>query len=278
MRLCDEANGFAATEHGGLCDRLLSRKSGGCGTSGWRWCGSTSAQRYRRSAIGMGWSLLHPIAMTTVLCMVLCLLFHADVRTYAPFVLTGLTFWGFIMASVSEGCQCFFQGESYIRQHKIPLAIYRAADDAGRRFSFSAGLRRRLGVLVWSVKGFGNLPALLSLAPTFVLLFVAGWSLAICMGLANVMFQDSQHLIEVVMQMMFYMTPIIYTPAQVPKGNLFAAWILYINPLAAFLELLRRPFLRGPASAAGDGVDGRRRLCWRWPASRGWGCGASRNA
>ena len=44
--------------------------------------------------------------------------------------------------------------------------------------------------------------ALLSLCATFVLLFVVGWSLAICMGLANVMFQDSQHLIEVVMQMM----------------------------------------------------------------------------
>ena len=59
-------------------------------------------------------------------------------------------------------------------------------------------------VFVWCVNGFGNLPALLSLVPTFALLFVVGWSLAVCMGVANVMFQDSQHLIEVVMQIMFY--------------------------------------------------------------------------
>ena len=48
-----------------------------------------------------------------------------------------------------------------------------------------------------------SVAALLSLVPTFALLFVIGWSLAVCTGLANVMFQDSQHLVEVGMQIMF---------------------------------------------------------------------------
>ena len=69
-------------------------------------------------------------------------------------------------------------------------------------------------ILVWCLRGFGNLAVLPSLVPTFALLFVVGWSLAICLGVANVMFQDSQHLLEVVMQIMFYLTPIMYTPEQ----------------------------------------------------------------
>ncbi len=73
-------------------------------------------------------------------------------------------------------------------------------------------------VFVWCVNGFGNVPALLSLVPTLVLLFVIGWSLAVCMGVANVMFQDSQHLIEVVMQILFYVTPIMY-PAGAADGT-----------------------------------------------------------
>ena len=68
--------------------------------------------RYRRSIIGIGWSLLHPIAMTVVLCAVLCPLFQQTGADYAPFLLSGLTLWGFIMAVVTQGCHCFFQGES----------------------------------------------------------------------------------------------------------------------------------------------------------------------
>jgi ABC-type polysaccharide/polyol phosphate export permease len=229
-------------------------------------------KRYRRSAIGMGWSLLHPIAMTAVLCLVFCQLLRLDLRTYAPFLLSGLTFWGFIMASVVEGCQCFFHGESYIRQHKAPLAIYPLRTTLGAGFHFLLGFGVALA-LVWSLKGFGNLPALLSLVPTFALLFVVGWSLAICMGVANVMFQDSQHLIEVVMQIMFYMTPIMYTPdLLVARRGL--AWIVYLNPLAAFLDLIRRPLLDGQlpststvlmASAAGAACVGAAALAlWRF--------------
>ena len=126
--------------------------------------------RYRRSVIGIGWSLLHPIAMTVVLCVVLCPLFHQNVREYAPFLLSGLTLWGFIMAVVMQGCHCFFQGESYIRQHPAPLAIYPLRTTLGAGFHFLLGLAIAM-VFVWIVNGFGNLPALLSLLPTMVLLF-----------------------------------------------------------------------------------------------------------
>lgn len=203
-------------------------------------------RRYRRSVIGIGWSLLQPIAMTIVLCIVFSQIFGQPVRTFAPLLLSGLTFWGFIMAVVLQGCQCFFQGESYIRQCPAPLAIYPLRTTLGAGFHFMLGLAIAL-VFVWYMNGFGNLPALLSLVPTLLLLFVVGWSLAVCMGVANVMFQDSEHLIEVFMQIMFYLTPIIY-PAELLLGKLEKmnlAWIVNLNPFAVLLELIRRPLLYG---------------------------------
>ena len=130
-------------------------------------------------------------------------------RRIAPFLLSGLTLWGFVMAVVTQGCHCFFQGESYIRQHPAPLAIYPLRTTLGAGFHFLLGLAIAI-VFVWIVNGMGNVPALLSLIPTLLLLFLVGWSLAVCMGVANVVFQDSQHLIDVVMQILFYVTPIIY--------------------------------------------------------------------
>src|SRR5205085_12622087 len=80
--------------------------------------------RYRRSVLGLGWSLLHPIAMTIILCVVFATLFQAKIQEYGPFVLAGLATWSFIVSSTTQGCQCFFTGESYIRQYPSPLAIF----------------------------------------------------------------------------------------------------------------------------------------------------------
>jgi ABC-type polysaccharide/polyol phosphate export permease len=202
--------------------------------------------RYRRSMIGIGWSLLQPIAMTIVLCAIFCQLFGLPVREYAPILLSGLTFWGFMTAVVMEGCHCFFKGESYIRQHPAPLAIYPLRTTLGAGFHFLLGFGIAL-VFVWYVNGFGNLPALLSLIPTFALLFVIGWSLAACIGVLNVMFQDAQHIIEVVMQILFYVTPIMYPPSMLLKKleimNL--TWVMNLNPFAVLLELIRQPLLFG---------------------------------
>jgi lipopolysaccharide transport system permease protein len=198
--------------------------------------------RYRRSVIGIGWSLLQPIAMTVILCVVFSQLYRQPIRTYAPFVLSGLTFWGFIVATVTQGCQCFFGGESYIRQHPAPLAIYPLRTTLGAGFHFLLGFGIAV-VFVWYVNGFGNLPALLSLVPTFALLFVIGWSLAVCTGLANVMFQDSQHLVEVGMQILFYGTPIFY-PAEMLRDRGLGRFV-DLNPFAMLLELIQQPLLHG---------------------------------
>jgi lipopolysaccharide transport system permease protein len=200
-------------------------------------------KRYRRSVIGIGWSLLHPIAMTVVLCVVFSQLLKLPAREYAPVLLSGLTFWGFITAIVMDGCHCFFQGESYIRQHPAPLAIYPLRTMLGAGFHFLLGLGIAL-VFVWWVNGFGNLAALWSLPLTLVLLFALGWSLAVCMGVANVMFQDSQHLIQVAMQILFYVTPVMYKPEMLLQRR-WMAWFVFLNPLAAFLELIRRPMIEG---------------------------------
>ena len=62
-------------------------------------------KRYRRSIIGIGWSLLHPIAMTVVLCVVFSQMLNQSVRELAPLLLSGLTFWGFICLVEKNICQ-----------------------------------------------------------------------------------------------------------------------------------------------------------------------------
>ena len=98
-------------------------------------------------------------------------------------------------------------------------------------------------MFTWGIQGFGNLPALASLVPTLALLLLLGWSLALCCGLTNVIFQDTQHLVEVLFQILFYLTPVMYPAKMLAERQM--EWLVQFNPLAAFLELLRAPILDG---------------------------------
>jgi ABC-type polysaccharide/polyol phosphate export permease len=210
--------------------------------------------RYRRSVLGIGWSLLQPIGMTIVLCVVFHRLFGLDVREYGTFLLAGLAFWGFFTNAVLMGCQCFFQAEAYMRQYPAPVAIYPLRSTLGAMFHLCMALGIVL-LLTWILKGFGNVPVLISLFPTMLLLVGFGWSVATLAGLANTHFPDSQHLIDLGLQALFYMTPIIYPPDMLQSKGL--GWLVTLNPIASVLELIRQPILQGElpnASAMGTSV------------------------
>jgi ABC-type polysaccharide/polyol phosphate export permease len=261
--------------------------------------------RYRGSVLGICWSLLHPIAMTAILCVVFKYAFNMpNVRTYAPLLFTGLTFWGFFSSVVVQGCGCFFQGESYIRQFPAPMAIYPLRTVLGSAFHFSIGLLLAISIALlagpaqpeeFSGKAAGRrhpaqmqeqnstgknpqasalcaiandaakpaenastaptdnkepsrltqLMALPTLAPTLILLLLFGWSLAILFGLLNVRFRDTRHLVEIGLQGLFYLTPIMY-PIQAMEGR-FLGKVLHLNPLTTILDLLMQPILYGRA-------------------------------
>jgi lipopolysaccharide transport system permease protein len=198
--------------------------------------------RYRRSILGLGWSLLNPILMTAVLCVVFCPILKIDYREFAPSLLAGLAVWSFLVSTASAGCQCFYQSESYIRQQSVPLAIYPLRTALGTAVHGLAALAVSL-IFCWLMFGFGNLPALVSLVPTLGLLFLLGWSLALCCGVTNVMFPDTQHMVEIVFQILFYLTPVMYPPKLLAERGM--GWLVDYNPLAAVLELVRSPILDG---------------------------------
>lgn len=198
--------------------------------------------RYRRSVLGIAWSMLQPIAMTAVVCTVFHKLWQVDLKTFAPSLMVGMCFWNFLTATVLQGGQCLFQGEPYIRQFPAPLAIYPLRTVLGATFHLLMSLSVVL-LLRWILLGFDNIPALVALAPTMLVLFLFGWSLAVLSGFITAYFPDMQHLSEVGLQILFYGTPIIY-PADLLRER-GMGWLVDWNPLAALVQMVRDPLLAG---------------------------------
>jgi ABC-type polysaccharide/polyol phosphate export permease len=200
--------------------------------------------RYRRSILGLGWSLLNPICMTIILCTMFHHILNVQIEEYAPFLMAGLACWTYILSSTLQGCQCLFQGESYIRQYPAPVAIYPLRTALGGAVHFLLALVVVIG-MTWYFQGPVNLRALIHLVPAIALLLILGWSLAVLAGFATVFFQDTQHLSEVGFQLLFYATPIIYTEETLAHNHM--GWLLQYNPLVTFLRLFRDPILHAQA-------------------------------
>lgn len=198
--------------------------------------------RYHRSVIGIGWSLLNPIAMTAIICLVFSRFIAIDPLEYAPFLLAGMVTWNYIHGVTAQGCQCFLQGESYIRQYPLPLAIYPLRTALVGAIHFVIPLAFVI-LATWCLHGIGNCFALLSLIPTLVLLFAFTWSLAVLTGFATVYFQDSQQVIDVLFHIIFYATPIIYPASRLTNTSL--AFLINLNPFGWFISLVRAPILHG---------------------------------
>jgi lipopolysaccharide transport system permease protein len=196
--------------------------------------------RYRGSALGMGWSLLNPIFMTIILCTVFSTLFGQDIHSFAPYVMTGLAVWSYLSQSMTLGCMCFHQSEAYIMQHPSPMAIYPLRVVLGNCFHFAISLGLAILLALWGTGWPGLLP-LFSLLPTLVLFLIFGWSIACLFGLMTVHFRDVKHLTEVGMQVLMYLTPVWYPAKLLQERGL--GWLVQINPLAPFLELIRAPLL-----------------------------------
>ena len=200
-------------------------------------------ERYRRSILGVGWSLVKPAGMTLILTLVFSNVFQIAVADYAPFLFLGIITWQFLNESIVQGCNSFRLGSTYLRVRPVPIAIFPL------RVVLSAGVHALIGLggamlLIWYLKGFADPFALLALAPTIVVLALTGWSLACICGILHTLFSDTQQIAEITLQGLFYATPVIYLPESLcPSGWLY--WLVECNPFASFLELIRRPLLQG---------------------------------
>ncbi len=200
--------------------------------------------RYRHSFFGIGWSLLRPMAMTVVFCVIFGKLFNVPLEEYAPYLIVGMTVWQFFTESILNGCSTFTAGAPYIRQQKIPLAIFPLRTALGAGFHSLVALTMAIAV-TWFFRGTINPLAMLSLIPAFVILLMISWSLAILSGAAYTHFPDTNHLLEIGLQILFYATPILYNAESFAQHRTRLAFVLEWNPLTSIIALVRVPIVDG---------------------------------
>ena len=183
------------------------------------------AVRYRRSWLGVGWSLLLPVVSMLVLYAVFSNVFD-ELHDYPLYVIVGFIVWSFFSTTCIQAMESLPGHSSILRKVKISAAVFPLSVVGANVVNLLLSLLI-LPLLLWALgSSFAFEPLRLSVALFCLLSFVTGTALAL--SALNLVFRDVRYFFEALMPIVFYATPIVYPRDIVPAGW---QWLLTLNPL-----------------------------------------------
>jgi lipopolysaccharide transport system permease protein len=205
--------------------------------------------RWRRSFFGVLWSILQPLATALLLAAVLAKLFQTDIRTYAPFIISGMIVWEFVMAVSTGGALSFVQADAYIKHCRHPLAIYSLRTAIANLVVL---MLASLPMFVWAAiaqpERIGvSWIAALTIYPVLLLIF---WPLITLLAYAGSRFRDLPNVMMLVLQAVWFVSPVYFETAMFRRAGLNA--LVDYNPVFHLLQLVRAPLLEGKWPSAID--------------------------
>jgi len=195
--------------------------------------------KYRRSLLGVLWSIITPFALSVIIGTVYAFLFNQDIKVMIPMMFAGLNPWTFIVACAEGGNNAFIHAEGYLKQLDVNPQIFPL------RVVFVGFINLLYSIMAFFVlylilqpNAFGA--EMLMLIPGLVIMFVFCWGVAQFAAVANLYVRDYQPLQSLALQGLFYVTPIIYRPSQL--GEKFA-FVYRFNPFYYILDVVKQPLL-----------------------------------
>lgn len=196
--------------------------------------------KYRNSILGVGWSLLTPLGLVGIIGLVYSQVLGQPIKEFVPFLFSGLIPWLFLVQSSEGGAGSFINAEGYIKQTQVTINIFPI------RVALVAFVQLLYSILAFVIMAMLidinliNINSLLVI-PALCIWLLFSASIATLTGLINTFIRDFQPLQSLILQALFYATPILY-PADFLEGSK-VEWIYKYNPVYYLVELLRRPLL-----------------------------------
>lgn len=198
--------------------------------------------RYRGSVLGPFWLTLSTAVMLVSLGFLYSQLFRLELREYLPFLAVSLILWNIVSTMVNEGSNSLTEQEGVIRQMPQPYSVH--ALRCVMRNAIVAGHNLPLIVLVFLACGWW--PGLVAIwaLPGLLLFVLNALAAAVLFGMLSARFRDIGPIVASVMQIAFFVSPIIWKPELLGER---AKWLVF-NPFFAVMETVRGPLVEGGVS------------------------------
>ncbi len=190
--------------------------------------------RYRRSVLGLLWTLLNPILMMAVMTIVFSQLFRFDIENFPIYFFTGNVLFSFIVEATTNSLYSIVGNASLMKKIYIPKYLFPVSKVLSSLVNlFFAYIAMMLVMAVTGVS-FGYAMLLSPLLILYLVMFTTG--LGLILATVMVFFRDTAHLYSVVTMAWMYLTPIFY-PSSLLEEKM--SWMLTVNPMYHYISYLR---------------------------------------
>lgn len=194
--------------------------------------------RYRRSLLGPFWITISMAITIYTMGFLYGNIFKMDLQHYFPFLATGIITWALISTTITESTGSLLESSGYIRQIKLPFIVFILRILIRNLIIFAHNL-----VVLIPIIFFCHVPVglqTLAILPGLLIIIVTGMGFGLSLGMLGARFRDINQLIVSVIQVFFFLTPIIWEPQTLAERYHF---IVKLNPFAQFVDLVRAPLL-----------------------------------
>ena len=198
--------------------------------------------RYRGSMLGPFWLTLSTAVMVGALGVLYSALFNMSLRDYLPFLAISQILWAFISTTVSEGCTSFTAVDSIVRSVRMPFVLHAMRSVVRNVLVLAHNLV--VVVAVYAYFSFWPGMGLLLTIPAMVMWLINALAITLLLGAFCARFRDVSPIVASIMQIMFFISPIIWKPEQLGAKAAY----LPLNPFFSLLEIMRAPMLGESAS------------------------------
>lgn len=197
--------------------------------------------RYKQTVLGIAWAVIQPFIMMVVFTVVFGKLANmpSDNIPYAIFVYAGLLLWNIFSSSLNNASQSLVNSANIIQKVYLPRIIIPAASIivALIDFLFAALV---FGGIMFYYKFTPNFEGLILLPLLLLITITASLGLGSFLAALNVKYRDVRYVLPFFIQLLIYVTPVIYPISIIPKSY---QWILALNPMTGVIESFKAGFL-----------------------------------
>lgn len=206
--------------------------------------------RYKRSVLGMLWTLLNPLLQMAVYTVVFSQMLHVGVPGFPVFLLAGLLPWTLVSVSATGASMSLLANQALIRKVAVPQAVYPLAIVGSKLVDVAISIVPLAAVA--AVLGRPPDASWLLLVPAVAIAAAFAAGLSLVFASLTVFFRDVRHLIDILFQLWFYATPILYPPEALNAIHHPAIrWALAANPMTPIVRLFQAAAYEGRAPPSG---------------------------
>lgn len=195
--------------------------------------------KYKHSFLGVLWSFINPLLQILVYALIFPLVMKngGSYKDYTVFMVCGLIPWAYFTTVINRASFIMIENGNILKKVYFPRSILPLSLVTSETINFLVSCIIILAFIV--IKGFGISKFILFFPLVLLIQYVLLLGIALIFSAVTVYMRDIQHFIGVVLQLLFYATPIVYSIDTIPEGF---RWILKWNPMTYIIEGYRAIF------------------------------------